>query len=247
MWTLWPSAFGSTTTRVGPCSHGRSYPTIDATCLARRPRPMTVADMPPSLETETRLVAALVRLGPARGSTVRGRAPTLAPQSCRLRDLTDTFAGTMLIAVHYEGPRPDLRRVGNTDGGRIRQLAPTVSLSDWANALGVSPQAVSNWSKREPPDRPELAKVLGSLEEASWRRPAFGRWLKEPGPSGGPSARLTSWRTELARFRRASRLVPVRRSGSSVQAPSLRRACASATGPYARSRGPEPAACRRGR
>jgi DNA-binding transcriptional regulator YiaG len=169
---------------------------------------MTVAELPPSLEPGTKSLAALSQQEPRPKIDSAWKSFDAGTAILKVRDLTDTLGGTMLIAVEYEGLRPDVRRATATRMARIREMAPTVSLRDWASVLGVSPQAVRNWSTREPPNRPELAKILRSLEEASLRRPLLGRWLKERVVPDGPRPidfmADQNWRA----FRASSRLGP---------------------------------------
>jgi hypothetical protein len=207
---------------------------------------MTVAEMPPSLESGTRSIAALAEQAP--GPRIDGALKSFDAGTAilKVRDLTDTLGGTMLIAVAYEGLQPDVRRATAPRMARIRELAPTVSLRDWANVLGVSPQAVRNWSTREPPNRPELAKILRSLEEASLRRPLLGRWLKEPVVPDGPRPldfmADQNWRAFRASSRLGSTASQRRDAPSSAMQARLR----ERHGSRRAVSGPEPAAAEEG-
>ena len=83
---------------------------------------MTVAELPASLQSGTKSLAALAkpesdpRIDSAWKSFDAGTA------ILKVRDLTGTLGGTMLIAVEYEGLRPDVRTVTATRMARIREL-----------------------------------------------------------------------------------------------------------------------------
>jgi hypothetical protein len=169
---------------------------------------MAVADLPPSLKSSTTSIAEAVE--PDLEGLLAGgwKGFDAGTEILVVRDLSATLGGTMIADVRYEGLQPDIRRVGRTRMGRIRELAPDVSLRDWATALGVSAQAIRNWSHREPPDRPQLETVLRLLQDVSARRPRLDQWLKQPlSPDGIRPLDLmahSNWRA----FRASARLVP---------------------------------------
>jgi hypothetical protein len=203
---------------------------------------MTVAGLPPSLEPGTRSCAALAEQEPGSTIVSAWKSFDAGTAILKVRDLTDALGGTMLIAVEYEGLQPDVRRATAPRMARIRELAPTVSLRDWANVLGVSPQAVHNWSTREPPNRPELAKILGSLEEASLRRPLLGRWLKDRIVPNGPRPldfmADQNWRA----FRASSRLGPTASQRRDAPSSAMQARLRERHGSRRAVSGPEPAA-----
>ena len=169
---------------------------------------MPIADLPPSLKSRT--VSVNETIGPDFERLLAGgwKGFDSGTEILVVRDHSATLGGTMIADVRYEGLLPDIRRVGATRMGRIRELAPEISLRDWAAALDVSPQAISNWSQREPGDRPELETVLRELQAAVARRPLLGLWLKEPLSVDGPRPidliSHGNWRA----FRASTRLVP---------------------------------------
>jgi hypothetical protein len=201
---------------------------------------MPIADLPPSLKSGTISVAESV--GPDIESLLAGswKGFDSGTEILVLRDRSATLGGTMIADVRYEGLQPDIRRVGGTRMGRIRELAPDLSLRDWAAALSVSPQAISNWSHREPADRPELETVLRELQAVSGRRPQLGAWLKAPLSVDGLRPVDLIPRNNWHAFRASARLV----------APSVRRNVSPTMAARANERhrsrravvGPEPSA-----
>jgi len=201
---------------------------------------MPIADLPPSLQSGTVSVADTVE--PNLEELLAGiwSGVGSGTQILVVRDLSATLGGTMIADVRYEGLQPDIRRVGATRMGRIREMAPEVSLRDWAKALGVSPQAIRNWSHREPNDRPELETLLRELQSAESRRPDLSRWLKEPISANSDVRPLDlvsagKWRA----FRAAARLVPAGRRKvvtptTSARAAQRHRERRAVTGPEAR-------------
>jgi hypothetical protein len=81
---------------------------------------MTVAEMPPSLESGTRSIAALAEQAPGPRIDGAWKSFDAGTAILKVRDLTDTLGGTMLIAVAYEGLQPDVRRATAPRMARIR-------------------------------------------------------------------------------------------------------------------------------
>lgn len=85
---------------------------------------------------------------------------------------------TLAESVSFEGHVAPLVKPSRMK--RIRDVAP-LSLRVWADVFGVSHTAVLKWVEgEEPPDRPELDRVLSFVERAAHRFRDVESWLRAP-------------------------------------------------------------------
>jgi hypothetical protein len=85
---------------------------------------------------------------------------------------------TLAESVSFEGHVAPLVKPSRMQ--RIRDVAP-LSLRVWGDVFGVSHTTVLNWIEgEEPPDRPEVDRVLSIVERAAHRFRDVESWLKSP-------------------------------------------------------------------
>lgn len=97
-------------------------------------------------------------------------------------DLRPVLVGTSFITVNYDNLIANPFRSTETRMGELQGLAPSLSLRQWADAFGVTKQAIRNWIASEPRDRPVLDAALRSLRAAGARQADLSGWLQAPLP-----------------------------------------------------------------
>jgi transcriptional regulator with XRE-family HTH domain len=98
-------------------------------------------------------------------------------------DLRTDLGGTTLLEIAYDPLLESPFRSSATRMGRLRSLAQGLAMREWADALGVSKQAVHKWVSDEPPDRPELDEALALLNRAAGWHTDLASWLRTPLPN----------------------------------------------------------------
>lgn len=123
-----------------------------------------------------------------------------------IQDLRPAFVGTSLLRLSYDNIVDSPFSPAASRMASLQTMAPDLSLSDWADAFGVSKQTISNWASSDPRGRPELDEAVAALSVASRRHSDLSSWLISPLPGNTTTPtdlmRSGSWRA----FRAASRL-----------------------------------------
>jgi hypothetical protein len=131
-----------------------------------------------------------------------------------VNDLRTVLGGTSFLELTYDNITSDPFRSTATRMAELRALAPGLSLREWAAGLGVTKQAIKNWTVAEPRERPELNEAITALRAASIRHADVSSWLRSPLPGSEriplDLVRDRRWRA----LRAATRLKPAIRSGA---------------------------------
>jgi hypothetical protein len=104
-----------------------------------------------------------------------------------VNDLRTTLEGTSFVELAYDNITLNPFRATGTRMRSLRALAPDLSLRQWADAFGVTKQAISNWVSTEPRARPELDEAAAALRAAAMRHPDLSGWLRSPLPGSSRS------------------------------------------------------------
>ena len=207
---------------------------------------MTVAELPASLQSGTKSLAALAKpesdpridsawksSTPARPSSRSATSPELLAARCLPPSSTKAFVQMCV---------PLRRRVWRESASSHRLSHSGTGPACWVCrhrrlAIGarVSRLVV-----------PELETILGSLQEASTRRPLLGRWLKEPIASDGPRPLDLMAQQNWRAFRASARLVPVASQRSEAPSSLSRARLRERHGALRAVSGPEPAPAEEG-